>query len=50
MDGDVRAYVRSVVSWKTVEFRQDLFKTLIDKSFEMKVVKDAISKMVLDRK
>lgn len=49
MDSDLRAYLGTVVSRKTAEFNSEMFRDLIDKPFEMQVVKYALGKMVLDK-
>lgn len=49
IDSDVRAYLRSVVTWKTVEFDMGRFFSLNDKPFEMQAVKNALRKIVLDK-
>lgn len=46
---DLRAYLRSIVTWKTVEFDLGKLISLTDKPFEMQVVKDALKKIVLDK-
>lgn len=49
MDGDLMVYVRSVVMWKNEVFNRELFNALIERPFEMRVVKDAIIKWVLNK-
>lgn len=49
IDSDLRAYLRSIVIWKTVEFDLGELLSLTDKPFEMQVVKDALKKLVLDK-
>ena len=49
IDSDLRAYLRSIVTWKTVEFDLGELISLTDKPFEMQVVKDALKKIVLDK-
>lgn len=47
MDSDLKDYCRSVMIWKTVVFKQTTFTELLEKPFEMRIVKDALKKYVL---
>ena len=49
IDSDVRAYLRSVVTWKTVEFNLGELSSHINKPFEMQVVKETLRKIVLEK-
>lgn len=49
MDSDLRAYVRSIVSWKTLDFNKQTYKELVEKPFEMQVVKSILIKLLLNK-
>lgn len=50
LDADLRQYLQAVVSRKTVEFNNKWLNELIDKPFEMQIVKDAIKESVLKKR
>ena len=47
MDTDIRNYVRSVVSKKSLEYNENEFNEMLIKPFEMKIIKDMLTELVL---
>lgn len=49
LDADLRQYLHAVVSRKTVQFSNKWLNELIEKPFEMQVVKEAVNEIVLNK-
>ena len=46
MDGDLRNYVKQVVTQKLTIYDKSVYDSYVEKPFEMKVMQDAIDKLV----